>query len=213
MDGKKKSGLLFFCLAVVCPVVAFAMVSWYQHTVQELPYFGRDYQIESGSQQQHFTVSGFRFPNESDAYTTLDSVKGKVWVANYFFSNCKTICPIIMPNLLHVQEAYKGNKDFKMVSFSVDPQRDTTGQLQWYAQQLGIDTRQWHLLTGNKVLLYRYARNDLFITASDGDGGPDDFIHSDKIVLLDRAGHIRGYYDGTDRKEIQSLIKDIKKLL
>ena len=118
-----------------------------------------------------------------------------------------------MPNLTKVQKAFDQNKDFKMLSFSVDPLRDSVARLKEYSQQIGVGDPQWHLLTGDKKLLYRFARNQLFLTATDGDGGPDDFIHSDKIALLDKQGHIRGYYDGTNRKDIEQLIKDIRKIL
>lgn len=209
---KNKSIFLFICLALVCPAVAFAIVHWYQNNVDDLPYFGKDYQIESKAGNA-FRVGDFDFTDEMGKSCNSATLKGKVWVANYFFSNCKTICPIMMPNMLRVQEAFKGNNNLKMISFSVDPDRDSIAQLKIYGNVLGIDPTQWHLLTGNKVLLYRYARNQLFLTASDGDGGPDDFIHSDKIALIDRQGHIRGYYEGTDKTDVQNLIKDIKKLL
>ncbi|MFT4203630.1 MAG: SCO family protein [Chitinophagaceae bacterium] len=212
MKRSNKTIPLFLFIAVVCPVVAFAIVHWYENTVQELPYFGKEYQL-AGNTKEYYTITDFSFPNELGGISNLDSVKGKVWIANYFFSNCKTICPVIMPNLAKVQQAYKGNVDFKMFSFSVDPERDSAGRLQEYARQLGVDPNQWHLLTGDKKSLYRFARNQLFITATDGDGGPDDFIHSDRVVLVDKAGHIRGYYDGTNKTEMQQLTKDIQKLL
>ena len=212
MNRPKRSLSLFLLLAIVFPVVAFAVVHWYENTLQELPYFGKDYQPTCDA-KEYFTVSAFSFSDESGKVFGLDSVKGKVWVANYFFSNCKTICPIIMPNLAKVQKAYAHNSDFRMLSFTVDPERDSVARIGEYAHQLGILTDQWHLLTGDKKLLYRFARNQLFVTATDGDGGPDDFIHSDKIVLVDKAGHIRGYYDGTNSNEIEQLITDIRKLL
>ncbi len=212
MNSSKKPISLFLLFAIVCPVVAFGFVYWYQNTLQELPYFGKDYQLTSNP-KEYFTVSDFSFPNESGTFSNLDSTKGKVWVANYFFSNCKTICPIIMPNLAKLQKFYANNEDFKMLSFSVDPERDSVARLKEYAGQLGVAEPQWHLLTGDKKLLYRFARNQLFVTATDGDGGPDDFIHSDKVVLIDKAGHIRGYYDGTNSNEMKQLNKDIRKLL
>lgn len=212
MTPAKKSITLFLLLAIVCPAVVFAMVHWYEETVQDLPYFGKNYTISSDTKDR-FQIADFSFENESGTLSNLDSIKGNVCVANYFFSYCKTICPIIMPNLTKVQKEFAQRKDFKMLSFSVDPERDSVARLEEYAQQLGIQTPQWHLLTGDKKLLYRFARNQLFLTATDGDGGPDDFIHSDKIALIDRTGHIRGYYDGTNSKDIQQLIKDIRKIL
>ena len=203
---------LFLLLAIVCPVLVFAMVHWYQNSVQDLPYYGKEYTL-SDSKQNRFTVGDFAFKNESGSISDLDSMKGKVWVANYFFSYCKTICPIIMPNLEKVQKAFPKETNFKMISFTVDPERDSVTRLATYSKELGIDVSQWHLVTGEKKILYRYARNELFLTATDGDGGPDDFIHSDKIALIDREGHIRGYYDGTNSKDIQQLITDIRKIL
>lgn len=212
MNKSKNVTSLFLFFAVALPIVAFAVVHWYENNVQSLPYFGNGLQT-TGHAEKTFTVDTFSFQNESGSMSTLDSVKGKVWLANYFFSNCKTICPLIMPNLTKVQKTYKKYMDFKMLSFSVDPDRDSVERLKIYASQLGIATDQWHLLTGNKKLLYRFARNQLFLTATDGNGGPDDFIHSDKIVLIDKAGHIRGYYDGTNSNDIKQLIQDIRKIL
>ena len=111
-----------------------------------------------------------------------------------------------------VQSAFKGDDNVKIISLTVNPEEDTPKQLKEYALKRKIDLRKWQLGTGNKRDLYRFARNGLFITATDGDGGPNDFIHSDKFVLIDRNDHIRGYYDGTSPAEVAQLIKDIRRL-
>lgn len=209
---KHSSIFLFICLAVIFPVLAFGLVHWYQNNVDELPYYGKDYQLANNNSEK-FVVGDFQFEDQKSQLFDSHSLRGKVWVANYFFSNCKTICPILMPNMQKVASSFANNKQVQIVSFTVDPERDSAKQLDSYSQMLGIESQNWHLLTGSKLLLYRYARNQLFVTASDGDGGPDDFIHSDKVALIDKDGHIRGYYEGTDKKDIQNLIRDIKKLL
>ncbi|QES89367.1 SCO family protein [Rhizosphaericola mali] len=209
---KHSSIFLFICLAVIFPVLAFGLVHWYQNNVDELPYYGKDYQLANNTNEK-FVVGDFKFEDQNQQLFDSQKLKGKVWVANYFFSNCKTICPILMPNMRVVEKAFDKNSDVQIVSFTVDPERDSAQQLHSYSQIIGIENSTWHLLTGSKLLLYRYARNQLFVTASDGDGGADDFIHSDKVALIDRSGHIRGYYEGTDKKDIQNLIRDIKKIL
>src|SRR5687768_17033043 len=114
-------------------------------------------------------------------------------------------------SLKRVQEAYGGDPGLLFASFSVDPERDRPEQLRSFAAKFGI-TGSWQLLTGEKKALYRMARNSFRIVATDGDGGPDDFIHSEKLVLIDNQKRIRGYYDGTSEKETDQLIHDIKKL-
>jgi len=118
----------------------------------------------------------------------------------------------MMAGMRVVQQAFPDDGQVRMVSLTVDPNHDMPAKLKRYAENKNINLKQWQLGTGDKANLYRFARNGLFITADDGDGGANDFIHSDKIVLIDRENHIRGYYDGTDNDEITRLIKDIRRL-
>jgi protein SCO1/2 len=113
-------------------------------------------------------------------------------------------------NLKRIQ-AYVGIDNLLIASFTVDPGRDSVAQLSRCAQKFGV-TGAWHLLTGDKKELYQLARKSLLITATDGDGGPDDFIHSENLVLIDKQLRIRGYYDGTNEAAINRLIHDIKKV-
>ena len=115
-------------------------------------------------------------------------------------------------NLKRVQQAF-GEGEILINSFSVDPQRDSAVQLKKYAEKFKINSANWQLLTGDKKDIYKLARNSVMIVATDGDGGPDDFIHSEKLVLIDKQKKIRGYYDGTSKKETDQLIYDIKKLI
>ena len=176
-----------------------------------MPYYGNDFtQIDKGNARK---VASFEFANQEGQTITGDFVEGKVWVACYFFTTCPTICPRMITGMGNIQQKFASEDRLKLVSFTVDPKNDTPEVLQKYAKDRDIDTWQWNLLTGDKKDLYRYARKELTLMATDGDGGPQDFIHSDRLVLLDQNNYIRGYYDGTETSEVNQLITDIKKLL
>ncbi len=212
MRSAHKNKVLFFFLAIVLlPAAAFAIFRWYQDKIEPLPYFGAGYTIESGD-DHHFSVPKFAFINQDGDRLNDNFVKGKIWVAHYFFIACPSICPKMMADMQTVQAAFKEDDNVKIISLTVNPEEDTPEQLKGYALKRKIDLGKWQLGTGNKKDLYRFARNGLFITATDGDGGPNDFIHSDKFVLIDRNDHIRGYYEGTSPAEVAKLIKDIRRL-
>lgn len=163
------------------------------------------------------TIQEFSFTDQSGkAYGSKD-LKGKIYVAEYFFTTCGTICPVMNAEMRRVQAAYKGNELFKILSFTVDPETDSVAQMKTYADGHGADPNQWHFLTGNKTDLYKLARRSFFVlkpaeAANQGDVG-SDFIHTNYFVLVDTQKRIRGYYDGTDSREVDKLIGDIKKLL
>ncbi len=117
-----------------------------------------------------------------------------------------------MMNMKKVQNAYNNDDKIVFTSFSVNPEADSAARLKKYVSQFNISTDNWDLLTGNKKEIYKLARNSFLVVATNGDGGPTDFIHSDKLILIDKQKRIRGYYDGTSEKETNDLIHDIKKL-
>ena len=138
-------------------------------------------------------------------------------MAEYFFTTCGTICPIMNMEMQRVQEAFNGNEGFKILSFTVDPETDSVAQMKNYADGHSADPKQWHFLTGEKKDLYQLARRSFFVlkpaeAENQGDVG-SDFIHTNYFVLVDRQKRIRGYYDGTDSKEVDKLIEDIQKLM
>ena len=150
--------------------------------------------------------------NQSGDVVNGDQWNNRIVIVDFFFTSCATICPDMTKSLRRVQEKYRNDKDVVITSFTVDPVSDSSPVLRDYAAQYGIANEQWQLLTGDKKEIYRLARNDFRVVATEGDGGPGDFIHSEKLILLDRSRRIRGYYDGTSEKEVNKLIKDIKKL-
>ena len=208
---KNKAIFLFFLTIVIVPLLAFTVMNWYEDNVEALPYYHKGTATESAD-VNHFTIPAFTFVNQDSTPLNNNFIRGKVWVVNYFFTSCPTICPKMMAGMRLVQQAFPDDAQVRMLSLTVDPYHDTPAKLKRYADNKNINLNQWQLGTGQKAGLYRFARNGLFITADDGDGGANDFIHSDKIVLIDREDHIRGYYDGRDNDEITKLIKDISRL-
>jgi protein SCO1/2 len=200
MKQSKNTVWAFVAVVICTPFVVFGIVSWCENKFQRLPVYG-----EAGH-----TIADFQLQDQNGVTTNLNTCKDKIVVANYFFTHCPVVCPKMTYNLKRVQ-AYAGVKDLLIQSFSVDPERDTIQQLQEYATQLGIKDN-WQLLTGDKKVLYALARRSFLLVATDGDGGPDDFIHSDKLVLVDKQKRIRGFYAGTDEAATNQLIKDIQKL-
>jgi protein SCO1/2 len=166
---------------------------------------------------QGHTIGNFSFTNQDGITITEKEIENKVFVAEYFFSTCKSICPIMNQQMQRIQKTYKGNKSIKILSFTVDPEIDNSETLKTYAVQHGYQKGQWHFLTGTKSSLYSLARKSFFVlkpaeATNLGDAG-SDFIHTNNFVLVDKKKRIRGYYDGTNPDEITELIQDIELLL
>jgi protein SCO1/2 len=162
---------------------------------------------------ENHVVPDFQFINQNGDTSGSELLEEKIFVADFFFTRCMGICPKMTSEMKRVQEAYSGNENLKLVSFTVDPERDSSEVLSGYMEQYGADPGMWTMYTGDKKELYQLARSGFFITAVEGDGGEEDFIHSEKLVLVDAQKKIRGYYDGTNPESVDQLIVDIGKLL
>ncbi|MFA5574690.1 MAG: SCO family protein [Brumimicrobium sp.] len=162
-------------------------------------------------------IGEFSFLNQNGKEVTLDDVKGNVFVAEYFFTTCRSICPIMNQEMRRVQERFKGNDEVKILSFTVDPEVDDVPTMKAYAEDHEAIDGQWEFLTGDKEELYSLARKSFFVlkpaeAQNLGDAG-SDFIHTNNFVLVDKKLRIRGYYDGTNTEEVNTLMDDIDVLL
>lgn len=216
MKNSNFISLLFAIAIFTLGFLAFSAWSWYEDQ-GELPYYGKKKefakQLRQAKSKGFKPIAEFSFINQDSNAIGSKDLKGKVWVADFFFTRCPSICPVMTNNLELVQDAYLNNDNLKILSFTCDPEHDRPAQLSNYAAAFQANTRQWQFITGDKTELYRFARNELFITATDGDGGPTDFIHEQYLVLVDKNGYVRGFYDGTKPYEVKILIRDIQKLL
>jgi protein SCO1 len=211
----KDKPFLFFALIMSIALIIFLLDNR-MSVNDQLPYYGNGKVAKNKKeriQKQIRPVPPFSFINQYGKKTDESFIKGKVCVASIFFTNCPGICPRMSTSLSSVQDVFRNNKNVKILSVTCDPERDGITELHNYANVYSVNGFQWQFVTGNKKELYRFARKGLQVVTTDGDGGPDDFIHSQNLVLIDQEGYIRGYYDGTNEEEAKELIKDIFKLL
>ena len=162
------------------------------------------------------TIGDFSFLNQDGEIITQEDIEGKVFVAEYFFTTCLSICPIMNKEMQRVYSMYQSQEDFRILSFTVHPEGDTVAQMKRYADEHEAGHR-WHFLTGDKEELYSLARKSFFVlkpaeAENLGDAG-SDFIHTNNFVLVDRQKRIRGYYDGTSPTSVDSLMTDIGRVL
>ena len=162
-------------------------------------------------------VGAFRFENQDGIWITDADMKGKISVVEYFFTTCKSICPIMNTQMKRIQKKFANQTDVRIFSFTVDPYTDNVAQMKRYASAHQAKAGQWHFLTGKKADLYGLARRSFFVlkpaeAQNLGDAG-SDFIHTNNFVLVDKQLRIRGYYDGTNPKEVGLLQAHITQLL
>ena len=200
---------LFVFMVFIVPAMVFAGWQFYEKKYQALPVIGGTLEV-NGKKTVH-TIADFHLQNQDEVFISTKDWENKIVVANFFFTHCPVICPSMTKNLVRVQQETKPRL-VTITSFSIDPERDNAAALKKYSSRYGINNQNWNLLTGDKKIIYKLARESFRVVATDGDGGPNDFIHSEKLVLIDRKKRIRGYYTGTDAKEVNQLIYDIKKL-
>ena len=206
---KRSSTWIFIALVTSFPLLAYTGYHMMERRFMRLPVFGRE-EIVDGRKVAH-KIEDFILIDQNGNEYNSEEWKNRVVVADFFFTSCGTICPKMTASLKKVQEAFDGD-EVLINSFTVDPERDNPERLSWYASRFNIRGENWKLLTGEKRDIYRMARNSFMVVATDGDGGPDDFIHSEKLVLIDKQGRIRGNYDGTENSDVKKLVADIKKL-
>ena len=159
--------------------------------------------------KKYHKISDFSLTNQNGKVITQEYYDNKIYVADFFFTTCPTICPIMTENMFQIQEKTIGN-DVLLVSYSVTPEIDSTAQLKKYALEKGVNDNKWNLLTGDKKQIYDLARKSYLVAKNDGDGGKYDMIHTENFVLIDKEKRIRGFYDGTNNEEMDKLLKDVK---
>jgi protein SCO1/2 len=164
-------------------------------------------------QKKYHRIADFSLTNQNGKTITPLNFKGKIYVADFFFTTCPTICIAMTENLLLVQEKIINNPHVMLLSHSVNPQIDTVAQLKKYALDKGVVDTKWHLVTGGKKEIYELARKSYLVVKENGDGGPFDMIHTENFILVDPDRRIRGFYDGTDLEEIQRLLEELEILI
>lgn len=160
-------------------------------------------------QKKYHKIADFSLTNQNGETITQKDYEDKIYVADFFFTTCQTICPIMTKNMAAVQTAYIADNDVKILSHTVTPDIDTVEQLKRYANKKGVNASKWNLVTGDKKQIYELARKSYLAVKDDGNGGPFDMIHTENFMLIDKERQIRGYYDGTNEDDIDNLLNDI----
>jgi protein SCO1/2 len=176
---------------------------------KNLPFLGNKDISLTGDTVYH-EIEAFSFTNQDGEIITKESTRGKVYVADYFFSHCPTMCPAMTGQMKRVQKAIP---EITILTHSCDPERDSVGQLKWYTEKRDIDVSNWHFLTGSKKALYDHGFYSYMMTTDEDVLAPGGFMHSPLFALIDGDHHIRGVYDGTTTESVDQLIEDAKSLI
>lgn len=161
----------------------------------------------------YHTIPDFAFISQYGDTVTAKTLDNKIYVADFFFTNCPTICPKMKVQLKRVYEKYKGNQGVMLLSHSIDPAHDSVPVLKEFADNLGVSGRQWLFVTGDRDKIYDIGQNSYMVTAQADATAPGGVVHSGAFILVDKARHVRGIYDGTTEEGVDKLMSDIDRLL
>ena len=224
-----QKALLAVCLAVLLPLISYIWVKQASDKAIALPHHYLPdtviTRVEKGKSVNDTTwhrAANFHLVNQLGDTVSLYSLQGKLIVIDYFFTSCRSTCPILTRNMLNMQRSFMKGGDamakpdssiVQFISFSVDPETDSVPRLKDYADHYGVDPDNWWMLTGNRDSIYSYAFNELKVDKFDTIPVNPDFVHTTRFVLIDKNFNVRGYYDGTDSLSLDKLSKDIGLLM
>ena len=160
--------------------------------------------------KKYHTIADFSLTNQNGKAIGNEDYKDKIYIADFFFTTCPTICPIMTDNMFNIQKQLLNDDEVMLLSHSVTPVIDSVAQLKKYALEKGVIDSKWNLVTGDKKQIYDLARKSYMAVKRYGDGGPFDMIHTENFILVDKERRIRGTYDGTNPEEIEKLLADLK---
>ncbi|MDA0317469.1 MAG: SCO family protein [Bacteroidetes bacterium] len=162
--------------------------------------------------KKYHTIANFSLINQNGDTITQEFYKDKIYIADFFFTTCQTICPIMTDHMYEIQKQTISDPEILLLSHTVTPEIDSIAQLKRYAKKKFVNSSKWNLVTGDKKQIYDLARMSYLAVKTNGDGGPYDMIHTENFMLIDKKKQIRGFYDGTNPKAIKKLLDDIKVL-
>jgi protein SCO1/2 len=219
-----KKALYAVMLAILLPLVSYFIVkNKSEHTILMPGHYLPDTVVTVTKKGKHVKdtvwhpVADFELTNQENKKISWDQLKGKIIIADFFFTHCPTICPVLTLNMKRLAESVnngqrvgdKTNQQVHFLSFSIDPERDSVERLKYWADRFQINPEQWWLLTGNKKMIYDLIINEMKIPVDDGMGIDTNFMHTDHFVLIDSSRHVRGYYHGLDSASLTRLSEDL----
>ena len=207
-----KNSLLFFLFPVAL-AISCSSPSEKTNETAELPILGERY-VDDNQDTVYHSIADFAFVNQVGETIRKEDMAGKIYVADFFFTTCPTICPVMKKEMLRVYEQFKGDPNFRILSHTIDPTHDTQAVLKDYADKLGVpDAATWNFLTGDQEKIFEIGQTSYLTTTMADEMEPGGFLHSGAFLLVDQQGRIRGVYDGTKTDQVDRLLADIPKLL
>jgi protein SCO1 len=194
-------------LLLTCVIALFGCT---QAKKQVLPIIGEKKVVNEDT--IYHRIAAFSLTDQNGEVVSDKTVQNKIYVADFFFATCQSICPVMSKNLVDVQQAFAKDDSVLIISHSVNPLHDTVEVLKQYASKYGAITNKWHFLTGDKKQIYALAKTSYLVNALEDDGTAEGFLHSELLLLIDTKGRIRGTYDGTDKAQVIKLIADMRLL-
>jgi protein SCO1/2 len=217
-QSKSKNPYSIFIFLGIFSVLMITIIYLFSNNTRKLPVFNpvdvnpRLVDKSVRNVKHGHKIADFTLINQNGDTITQDTFKDKIYVANFFFTSCKGICPVMATNMETVQESFKNDPNVLFLSMSVTPNKDSVSVLKAYAKEKGAILNKWHFTTGDKKEIYNLARKSYMAVLDEGDGGDQDFIHTEQFMLIDKKRQIRGFYDGTKPEDIEVLKKDIRVL-
>ena len=212
--GYKNFGIFFSILSVIIIVIIYNVLNVKKPLPIYQPAMVSDELVDSTIQYQkkYHKIADFSLLNQNGETITQETYKDKIYVADFFFTTCQTICPIMTDHMYQIQKEIINDNAVMLLSHSVTPKIDSVAQLKKYAKEKGVIARKWNLVTGDKKQIYELARKSYLAVKTDGNGDEYDMIHTENFMLIDKKRQIRGFYDGTKREDIDRLLTDIETL-
>ncbi|WP_370390425.1 SCO family protein [uncultured Winogradskyella sp.] len=209
--GYKNFGIFFSVLCIVIIAIIYNILNVDKPLPIYQPAMVSEELVDSTIQHQlkYHTIADFELINQNGEIVTQDTYKDKIYIADFFFTTCQTICPIMTDHMYQIQKEIINDEEVMLLSHSVTPKIDSVAQLKRYAKKKGVIDRKWNLVTGDKKQIYELARKSYLAVKTDGNGDEYDMIHTENFMLIDKKRQIRGFYDGTDPEEINRLLKDL----
>ena len=210
----RRFAVVFGIISIIIVSIIYNTLNVYQPLPIYQPAMVNPELVDSTIQHQkkYHKIADFKLLNQNGKMITQADYKDKIYVADFFFTTCQTICPIMTDHMAQIQKEIMDDKDVMLLSHTVTPKIDTVAQLKRYAIKKGVNDRKWNLVTGDKKHIYDLARTSYLAVKDQGSGDEYDMIHTENFMLIDKKKQIRGFYDGTRQEDIEQLIDDIAHL-
>ena len=203
--------IVFGIISIVIILIIYNTLNVYQPLPIYQPSMISNELVDSTIQHKtkYHKIADFSLKNQNGKTITQNDYKDKIYVADFFFTTCQTICPIMTSHMSEIQNKIINDDEVMLLSHSVTPEIDNVEQLKRYAINKGVNDEKWNLVTGDKKQIYALARKSYLAVKDQGDGGPFDMVHTENFMLIDKKRQIRGFYDGTNPEDIDRLVNDI----